>query len=412
MRAATAIVASLVLVGLSAATLFAYGGGLGGPDGTLTERWVSDTARETTGNHHRPAVARVGGEPLVFVPVNSPREAGDCDLVALDRNGTATWRAEMAPASCNIHGYGTPTTADVDGDGVPEVLVATTEEALYAYDARTGETELSHHLSWWGYTAPIVTDFTGSPGREVVVVDLNGDVLVLGSDGEREWNVTLSTTVAEPDVADFDADGRDELAVGHADGVTLLEPDGSASWETPVEANVNWMASGQADGDDAVEIVVATDAGEVIAVDGRDGSVEWRVDVGEFAAVGAVEDGDGDGQAEVYATARDGKLRAIDGSDGTVEWTTTLTTEDVRITPPPTLGDLDGDGDEEVVAVSLTGEVSVVDPASGAVLATYERDVPIRITPGLADLDGDGGQELLVVYGDGRVVALSYEQHG
>lgn len=409
MRAATAVVAFLVLVGLGAAGFFAYGGGLGGPGGTLTERWVSDTGRDTTGNHHRPAVARVDGETLVFAPVNSPLEEGDCDLVALDRNGTATWRVEMPPESCNIHGYGTPTVAEFDGDGVPEVLVATTEEAVFAYDVRTGETELRRGLTWWGYTAPVVTDFTESPGSEVIVVDLNGDVLVLSSDGDREWNVTLSTTVAEPAIADFDADGREEFAVGHAVGVTLLGSDGTARWQRPVEANVNWMTSGQADEDDAVEVVVATGDGEVIAVDGRDGSIEWRVDVGEFAAVDAFGDGDGDGQAEVYAAAQDGTLRAIDASDGTVEWTTTLTTEDVQITPPPALGDLDGDGDPELVAVSETGVVSVVDPGSGAVLATYERDVPIRITPRLADLDGDGGQELLVVYGDGRVVALSYE---
>lgn len=147
----------------------------------------------------------------------------------------------------------------------------------------------------------------------------------------------------------------------------------------------------------------------MIAVDGQTGGVEWEREYNDLAAVYAFGNGDGDRQPEVYAVAKDGKLRALDPSDGTVEWTTTLTTEDVQMMPPPVLGDLDGNGKLELVAIAQDGVVSVVNPDSGEIIDSYERDVPIWMRPTLADLNDDGIPEILVMYGDGRVAALSFK---
>lgn len=69
--------------------------------------------------------------------------------------------------------------------------------------------------------------------------------------------------------------------------------------------------------------------------------------------------------------------------------------------------------DEPVVVVdSRDGVLAVIDASSGAVLAVYERRVPIRTFPTAADVDGDGNAEILVRYGDGRVIALEYDQRG
>jgi hypothetical protein len=61
--------------------------------------------------------------------------------------------------------------------------------------------------------------------------------------------------------------------------------------------------------------------------------------------------------------------------------------------------------------VTNGGTVVVLGPG-GRELAAYERSVPVWTFPTLADLDGDGASEVLVRYGDGRVVALSYEAGG
>ena len=380
-----------------------------GSGGTLTELWVSDTARDAIGNHHAPMATRIGNETVVIAPVNAPPEVGNCALVAFNMELEEQWRTKVSPDACNIHAFGDPTVADLDGDRDDEVLVATTEEVVHAYDLKTGREEFSRDLAGWGYAAPIVTDFTPAEGRELIVADLSGGVFVFNSTGSPIWSRNLSSVVAPIFVEDFDTDGTDELAVGEGENVTVLEPDGMITQQTPIGGSVTWMTTGQADADDATEIIAATIDGRVVAVDGRTGAVEWKQKFDSLAAVYAFGDGDGDGQAEVYAVAQDGKLRALDASDGTIEWTTTLTTEDVQMTPPPALGDLDGDGDPELVAVSQDGVVSVVNPKSGEIIDSYKRDVPIWMRPTLTNLDNNDTLEILVVYGDGRVVALSFE---
>lgn len=381
-----------------------------GNGGILTELWVSDTARDALGNHHAPTVTQIGNETIVIAPVNAPQKVGDCALIVFNTELEEKWRATVPPDECNIHTFGDPTVADLDGDGKDEIFVATTEEIVHTYDLETGQKGFSRTLSGWGYAAPIVTDFTPSAGRELVVADLNSGVFVFNNTGELIWSRNLSGTPAPIFIDDFNADNAKELAIGEGKNVTVLEQDGLIAHQTAVGGSVTWMTIGQADDDPAIEIFAATVNGRVVAVDGQTGDVEWIQQYNALAAVYAFGDGDGDRQAEIYAVARDGKLRALDASDGTVEWTTTLTTEDVQMTPPPALGDLDGDGTPELAAVSQDGVVSVINPKSGEIIDSYKRDVAIWMWPTLADLDDDGGDEILVVYGDGRVVALSFDK--
>lgn len=402
-----AVLFFLLIVLLSVGVL--GGAQMVGGGGTLTEVWVSDTARDAIGNHHAPAVTQIGNETVVLAPVNAPRKVGNCALVAFNTELEEKWQATVSSDACNIHAFGDPTVADLDEDGNREVFVATTEDTVHAYDLRTGREEFSQELAGWGYAAPVVTDFTPSEGRELIVADLTRGVFVFDSNGSLLWSRNLSGTISPLFVEDFDGDGTRELAIGEGKNVTLVEPDGTVSQQTRVGGSVTWMTAGQADDDDALELVTASSNGRVVAVDGGTGDVKWTKQYDRVAAVYAFGDGDADGQTEVYAVAKDGKLRALDANDGSVEWTTTLTTENVQMTPPPALGDLDGDGDLELAVVSQDGVVSVVNPKSGETIDSYKRDVPIWMRPTLADLDGDGTLEVLVTYGDGRIVALSFD---
>lgn len=404
------VVAILAVVGAlgGASALVALGGST---DRALQERWVGDTTSDVDGNHHAVAAGRVDGREVVYAPISGRRGEQGCALVALDGSGEQRWRHEVPPRNCTIHAVADPALADADRDGTPEVIASTTEREVVARHPLTGDAELRQNLTDYGYTQPAVADATGDGRPELVVTDVSGTVFVVGPDGAVVWRRSLEAfSWATPAVADFDADGDPEVVVGLGDGrVVALDGAGRVEWNRTVNAAVTWMTTGQLDDDPTREVVVATTGGEVVAFDGL-GDREWAASLGRFAAVKAV--GDGDGAVEVYATARDGKLRALDGSTGRVEWTTTLTTADVQMTPPPALGDLDGDGRPELVAVTNDGLVSVVDPADGAVLATYERDAPVWTHATLADTTGDGTgdgtAEIYVMYGDGRVVALAY----
>jgi len=382
--------------------------------GELDERWVSDTARETNINHHQPAVGQFSTGSLVFAPLSASSGSKGCAFTALSAtDGAVQWRDPIPPEACEIHAVADPTIADFDGDGSREVLVATTEREIVAYDPQSGDKEFQYDLDSYGYTQPVLANLTGSAAPEIVLTDAKGTVYVLRQNETAVWTAQLGNyTLGQPAVADFDADGAPELVVGvsGAGTLTLFDASGSREWErsAPFGDGITWLQTGQADDDPALEAIAATGAGRVVAVDGRTGAVEWSQSFGALAAVGALTDTDGDGTVEVQAVAADGVLRSLNAATGEQEWQTTLTTGDVQMMPPPTAGDVDGDGDLELVAPSNDGIISVLDPETGDVLATHERSATIFTPTILADTDDDGVPELYQMYADGRVVSVAY----
>jgi len=416
MRPRTALAVVVVLAVLSGTLVYGYET-VTTHGGSLDEQWVSDTAVSVTGNHHAVAAGRVGNRSLVFAPVSGKHDTTDCRLVALDgTDGSAIWKHQVPPKDCWIHSVATLTLADYNGDGTPDVIAPTTEDKVYAFAPRTGKTELVHPLAAYGYSEAVVGHLTNQSARQIAVVDAKGTVFVITPSDSAVWKHHVGSYVwATPAIADFTADPGNELAVGFGKGfVTVYRSNGTVAWNTsaPFDGSLTWMTTGDATGDGKADVVAATDAGQVVALDGRNGHVLWKHDFGTYAAVNAFGDGNGDGTPEVYATAQDGKLRAIDAANGHVEWTTALTTGKVQMTPPPVMGDVTGDGHPELVAVTNDGTVSVVDPASGNVLASYSRNVPIWEHATVAGANGDGADEIYVMYGDGRVAALTYRANG
>lgn len=382
--------------------------------GTLSELWVSDTARDIGGNHHAPAAGHVMGQPLVFAPISGKGGTTQCALVALNgRDGTLLWSYQVPPMNCTIHSVADPTVADVDQDKTAEVIAATTERTVAVYGARSGNISFRHNLSSYGYTKPLVANVSGDRQSELIVVDVKGSVFVIRANGSTVWNRRYDTyTWGQPAVTDFDADGSPELVTALSSGDLTLYTgqNGSVEWEKSLSkvGSVTWQTNGQADGDKAVEIALASDSGKVLLYDGQRGNQQWRKDFGEFAAVNALGDGDGDGRSEVYVVAKDGELRSVDVSTGRVEWTTTLAAGDSQMVPPPSLGDVNGDGKPEVIAPTNGGQVIVVNPKAGEILASYQRRGSIWTHPTLANLDDDSASEILIMYGNGEVVALEF----
>lgn len=404
MRPRTLVGLALVLGFLIAGALYGLSGTGGG---SLSEAWVSDTARENEVNHH--PVAAQGD--LIVAPVAAVvnvEEIGpnSCVLARLaPETGSVRWRAGVRPVNCTTHALTEPLLADLDGDGEMEVAAASTENAVVVHAAETGAEEYRIPLGTYGYGRPTAGNLTDAPGPELVASDIVGGVVAAAGETVLWRDAANGTTWAAPVVADVDADGETEVVVGTAEEVVTLTADGTREWRATVSATR--LAAADADEDQAVELFTTTTR-TVRSLDGRNGTVAWTTHVEGSPALHEVGDGDGDGTPEVYVGVSGGRVVALDAATGAIEWRTQLVPERRATMPPPTLGDVDGDGAPELVAAANDGTVAVLDPVDGRELASYRREVPIWTEPTVEDVDGDGRAEILVRYGDGRVAMLTY----
>lgn len=172
------------------------------------------------------------------------------------------------------------------------------------------------------------------------------------------------------------------------------------------KVSAKYVAVAEVDGDAAIE-VFAAGGSTVGAYDGNTGSSQWIRSLSN-ARIRVAADADTDGTVELFVGRFSGKVLALDARSGETEWSTTVSSGDDIMVPPPVLGDVDGDEESEVIAVMNSGTVVLLEATSGSELAAYERNVPIWTFATPADIDDDGQTEILVRYGDGRVVALDY----
>lgn len=261
-------------------------------------------------------------------------------LIAFEHDGTFKWRSPTLEA---IY-WGAPSLADLDQDGIPEIIIG--RQVLNANGT----------LRWTG------TGGRGSQGSVgpiscVADVDLDGSPEVIAGNTAYRADGTILGQVSLPDghnaVANFDADPFPEIVLVSNGYVWLLEHTGSIKWG-PV-AIPGGGAGGPPtvadyDNDGQVEIGVA--GASRYAVFETNGTLKWAAvtqDGSSNRTGSSVFDFEGDGSAEVVY--RDElKLRVYRGTDGFVLFETPMSSctwhEYVLV------ADVDADGNAEIVAVA------------------------------------------------------------
>ncbi|MHC4478944.1 MAG: FG-GAP repeat domain-containing protein, partial [Planctomycetota bacterium] len=286
------------------------------------------------------------------------------------------------PVALEASGESSPTLADLNGDTASEIIVATADGKVFAFQ---GDGSL---LPGW----PVSTDLL--PG-----LDPQNPNNHLQAPAYREERVDIDirgSIVAGTAVGDISGDDLPEVVAADLEGkIYAWDASGKLLSGFPVSTNPEFSKP-------------------------EDRNENNTLDKGIFAAP-ALGDLDGDGQLDIVVGAMDQHIYAWKGDGSPVDGWPVLASDlnqpdpkGARIVSMPALGDLDGDGSLEVVvgtnevydwsgrvyAFSNNGtilsgwpvRVPSVIPGGPEVLPLVGQGVPSA--PALADVDGDGTLEV------------------
>ena len=275
-----------------------------------------------------------------------------------------------------------PTTADIDGDQMPEILFCNFNGELRIYNGEDGSTNKIIQVD--PYNSPIQTEPT--------LVDVNGDHqldIIMASHynygGLFVWAYNYTTT--DTLWTNFTIDTSDYNAY-HGGAVADVDNDG------------------------LMEYVIGSNNRKVRALNVEDGSVCWTHTIPESnMAPVSIADLDGNGDLEVVVTNNDPvtfdqRIWVLDGATGNPEWSYPTTFSSFR---GCAIADINGNDTLDLVAGYFMGDVIAVEPYTGLI---WQTNVLNQFPPGLpyfevdhgplvADFDHNGTMEVFVVGGYG-----------
>ncbi|WP_432970502.1 PQQ-binding-like beta-propeller repeat protein [Dactylosporangium sp. CA-233914] len=203
------------------------------------------------------------------------------DLNGVNTSGVKILQGHIGTGWDSLGLYHTPIIADVDNDGLPEVLMTAGFNNLYVIDL----------------------DATGAPTILLWQVETNpGEIF-----GRRSA------------LADVDGDGVLEVATLSDSGVLTCHnaATGAVKWSFTVPGGsvAPNVVAVDVDGDNHIEYVIGTADGTVYAIDARPNPrrrVKWSLSIGQRLGDIIAADVDGDRRSELVVTAEDGYLYVID----------------------------------------------------------------------------------------------------
>ena len=258
----------------------------------------------------------------------------------LRANGTEWIDGDANPTTMGVfknllqpYNFGTPALADLDGDGLPEIIMGGFEGKLYAWKSN-GTNVPGFPLTTNGnITCSVAVGYLDGPGDtspEIIFATSSDSLYVLNADGKRRANWPVwtrasgSSKTPSPALADINNDGFVDIVWQSTNGGvyvwnrtgSLIPPFGNirysiltngASESSPVVADIN--------GDSRPDIVVGDEYGLLTAISGLNGTVlpgfpiQTQAEIRGAAALGDI---DGDGKTEIVLAGWDKNLYVWD----------------------------------------------------------------------------------------------------
>lgn len=236
-----------------------------------------------------------------------------------------------ASALPNDHFQGGPALANLDADPGLEIVAVTSLGRAVALDS-PGAGLLPgwpKNLGPFVFGGPVLMDLDGL-GLPEILIRGTGVLYALSVQGENRpgWPRALfsgfpAPSMAVPAVADLDGDSTAEVVAIHASGLSIFAANGLLEREISSpgfqHSGEGGMALGDLTGDSALEIAVAADGGLLYLLNAGPTILPgWPVILdGEAAWAPIIADLNGDGQQEIIAATDAGTVRILrpDGTD-------------------------------------------------------------------------------------------------
>ncbi|CAD7696447.1 unnamed protein product [Ostreobium quekettii] len=305
-------------------------------------------------------------------------------------------KKESSHVYIDSHVLSTPVVADIDQDGVEELVVSVSyffDRDYYDSAEHRGElgegVEPSHYIAsgivvfdlyhkyvkWTAhldlssdktkfraylYTAPTVVDIDGDGNMEVVVGTSYGFLYVLDHLGSSRqgWPKQMAGIEGQALVADLNGDGEVEIFAGDTRGsVAMFDISGNELWERHLASLISAApTAGDVDGDGRLEVVVGTASGHIFVLDGATGEDKspfpFRTHGRIMESVLITRLHSGPSQ-QLVVVAFDGYMYAIDGETACVEAVDVGETSYSMVLAD----DLNDDGKMELVVATMNGNV-------------------------------------------------------
>jgi outer membrane protein assembly factor BamB len=303
-----------------------------------------------------------------------------------------------------------PVIADIDGDGMGEVLVAGREEMI-ALDGSGKEL--------WRWRAPgrfmTYPTVLERPGQTPLIygADYSGALACLDGAGNEVWQAKLDapSSWSAAVAGDLNRDGVPEVVQTDESGAVwgFDATTGKVIWKTVLKGTPVSPAMGDLDGDGGPEIVAATGAGLLAALDGA-GRVLWTREIGgaspTWSTSAPVIFGASDGSRRVAAASSNGWVFCLD-KEGAVLWRRFVRGP---VASTISVGDLEPDGRADILVITQLGVIFRFDEA-GRVLWDIDMQGRSLAAGAILDINGDGALEYVCCTQAGHLMVLN-EQGG